>query len=231
MPSDDTAWHTYVLYFEPVISIYGTVICDENQFSHVQIASNIARIHPTLLHPKMASRGSRMFEHMLPRHLICLPSPPSKALEKSCSEYVNLGTRPYKPRGSKMSSTIYHLQFPNTSYRSSDYSTSMSSATITGIAVFENPRMIERTKVIVVDAQMYLGADTSLSLALRYFNQNDLCFDEMGLYFVHASVSLLFLPINQLMIYDDSGRWLKWRRVLKFPQAERQKLSMTWLAM
>lgn len=69
----------------------------------------------------------------------------------------------------------------------------MSSATITGIAVFENPRMIERSKVIVVDAQMYMGADTqSLSLALRYFNQNDLCFDEMGLYFVHASVSVHF---------------------------------------
>lgn len=65
----------------------------------------------------------------------------------------------------------------------------MSAATLTAVAVFENPRKLERGKTIVIDAQIYMGAHPPLIAALRYFNVNDISFEDIGTYFMHATVS------------------------------------------
>lgn len=71
----------------------------------------------------------------------------------------------------------------------------MSSAVIMGLAVFENPRVLEG-KTLLFDTQFYLGPGQSLVGAFRYFNGLDLAFGEVGQYFVYANVNLTvsFLP-------------------------------------
>ncbi|KAJ7933665.1 hypothetical protein B0H13DRAFT_1855907 [Mycena leptocephala] len=60
-----------------------------------------------------------------------------------------------------------------------------SAASLTAIAVLENPRLIPKTKSIVFDAQIYLGSsEPALISSLRYFNADNLEFAEVGCYFV-----------------------------------------------
>ncbi|KAJ7118403.1 hypothetical protein C8R43DRAFT_901581 [Mycena crocata] len=63
----------------------------------------------------------------------------------------------------------------------------MSSASITAVAVLENPRVIPKTKTIVFDAQIYLGSsEPALISSLRYFNTENANFPEVGCYSVPA---------------------------------------------
>ncbi|KAG2138314.1 hypothetical protein DEU56DRAFT_755884 [Suillus clintonianus] len=69
---------------------------------------------------------------------------------------------------------------------------SASSATITSIAVFENGRPAEGhgTTNLIFDAQIYLGDDCPpLLAALRYFNSENHVFNEIGFYFIVATVA------------------------------------------
>ncbi|KAK7021615.1 hypothetical protein R3P38DRAFT_2629104 [Favolaschia claudopus] len=52
-----------------------------------------------------------------------------------------------------------------------------SSATISGVAVLENPRAIPNTNTIIFDSQMYLASSEPATVgSLRYFNENKLEF-------------------------------------------------------
>lgn len=70
----------------------------------------------------------------------------------------------------------------------------MSSATMTATVVLENPRHLDKHgKTIVVDGQIYLGeGQAPLTAALRFFNGTDMKFDDMGIYFLHTTVSCIF---------------------------------------
>jgi hypothetical protein len=65
-------------------------------------------------------------------------------------------------------------------------------ASITGIAILANPRMIPASKTIVFDAQLYLGpTDEDLLIgSLRYFNSTNFSFDDgPSFYVIYATVS------------------------------------------
>jgi len=65
-------------------------------------------------------------------------------------------------------------------------------ASITGIAILANPRIIPASKTIVLDVQLYLGpTDQDLLIgSLRYFNSANLSFDDgPNLYVIYATVS------------------------------------------
>ncbi|KAJ6455546.1 hypothetical protein C8R47DRAFT_1060777 [Mycena vitilis] len=56
-----------------------------------------------------------------------------------------------------------------------------SSTSLTAIAVLENPRLIPKSKVVVFDAQIYLGSsEPALISSLRYFNTHDIKFADVG---------------------------------------------------
>ncbi|KAJ6480066.1 hypothetical protein DFH09DRAFT_1341557 [Mycena vulgaris] len=60
-----------------------------------------------------------------------------------------------------------------------------SSASIIGVAVLENPRVIPKSKAVVFDAQIYLGSsEPALITSLRYFNTNNIEFTDIGCYMV-----------------------------------------------
>ncbi|KAJ7922087.1 hypothetical protein B0H13DRAFT_1604004 [Mycena leptocephala] len=69
----------------------------------------------------------------------------------------------------------------------------MSSASLISLtAVLENPRVIPKTKTVVFDAQIYLGAlEPAIILSLRYFNATDMVFPDVGCYSAVIHVSLL----------------------------------------
>lgn len=71
----------------------------------------------------------------------------------------------------------------------------MSSATIIGLAALGNPQQTEG-KALLFDAQFYLGPRTSMSAALRYFNNDNLDFPDVGTYVLCANVSILNLVKN-----------------------------------
>ncbi|KAF7981288.1 hypothetical protein HWV62_34199 [Athelia sp. TMB] len=65
----------------------------------------------------------------------------------------------------------------------------MSSASLTAVTVLENPRKDARGKTVTFDAQIYLGAYKPLTVEFRYFNANDISFDEVGTYVVHGTIA------------------------------------------
>jgi len=67
-------------------------------------------------------------------------------------------------------------------------------ATLTGLVILANPRVISASRTIVLDAQVFLGpTDSDLLIgSLRYFNSTDHTFnDEPHLYSITATVSFL----------------------------------------
>lgn len=68
----------------------------------------------------------------------------------------------------------------------------MPSASLYALAVLETPRAIDnKSKSIVFDAQMYMGEEQPALVAnLQYFNSSGLIFEEVGTYFIHATVCL-----------------------------------------
>jgi hypothetical protein len=79
----------------------------------------------------------------------------------------------------------------------------MPSAFLYALAVLETPRTIDnKSKITVFDAQMYMGEDQQPLIAnLRYFNKSGLIFDDVGAYFLHATVrpiSFYFSPISMM---------------------------------
>ncbi len=76
-------------------------------------------------------------------------------------------------------------------------------ASITGIAILANPRMISASKTIVLDAQLYLGpTDEDLLIgSLRYFNSTNSSFDDgPNFYVILATVStqvIICLNVNE----------------------------------
>ena len=67
----------------------------------------------------------------------------------------------------------------------------MSAASLHAIAVLENPRLIPKTKSIVFDAQIYLGgSEPALIGSLRYYNEHNCEFEEVGAYSVDIHVRI-----------------------------------------
>lgn len=84
--------------------------------------------------------------------------------------------------------------------------TSKGFATITGIAGLENPRILDESKPrsIVFDAQLWVSNQSRqngqpTAAILKYYNEEDLTFspDEVGYYFINATVSALYLFSNK----------------------------------
>ncbi|KAJ7904156.1 hypothetical protein B0H13DRAFT_1620653 [Mycena leptocephala] len=66
----------------------------------------------------------------------------------------------------------------------------MPSASFTGLAVLENPRVIPKSKTVVFDLQAYLpSSEPALIGSIRYFNQNNLELPEVGCYAAWISVA------------------------------------------
>ncbi|KAJ7177789.1 hypothetical protein C8R46DRAFT_1212520 [Mycena filopes] len=60
-----------------------------------------------------------------------------------------------------------------------------SSASIIGVAVLENPRLIPKSKFVVFDAQIFLGSsEPALITSLRYFNTKNIEFADVSAYSV-----------------------------------------------
>ncbi|KAJ7879270.1 hypothetical protein B0H14DRAFT_3435152 [Mycena olivaceomarginata] len=59
----------------------------------------------------------------------------------------------------------------------------LSAASLTAIAVLENPRLIPKSKFIVFDAQIYLGSsEPILIMSVHYFNTEKTEFADVGVY-------------------------------------------------
>jgi hypothetical protein len=69
-----------------------------------------------------------------------------------------------------------------------------SSASITGLAVFENVKKIDG-KTVVFDAQFFINETQSIVAALRFFNRDDYKIEDLATYMVVANVSVLFFCI------------------------------------
>jgi len=95
-----------------------------------------------------------------------------------------------------MASTWVHRQ-PRSCNSDNTFST-MSSTTLTAIAVFENPRRVDsKGKMLMFDAQIYLDAGRSPIVAiLRYFNINDQPFEDVGMYSIITTIAKMEKGIN-----------------------------------
>lgn len=92
-----------------------------------------------------------------------------------------------------------------------------SSATITAIVVLESPRRApDSPKTIFFDGQIYQGAGQPLLAAFRYWNADDMVFDDVGFYFLHATVSSVNWYILQSLMCIGHDRLRKWCRVQKY---------------
>lgn len=79
-----------------------------------------------------------------------------------------------------------------------------SSATIVAVAVFEQDRKAEGS-TLFFDAQIYLGPDCPVLIAaMRFFNHENLAFDEVGFYMVIARVCKQFLTINHTAFHSTT---------------------------
>jgi hypothetical protein len=79
------------------------------------------------------------------------------------------------------------------------------SAFVIGLAVLANPRRLPSSKTFVLDVQLYLGpADEDILIgSLRYFNSNNLIFDDApSLYVIYAKVS------TQIIICLHTNKWI-----------------------
>ncbi|KAF8267121.1 hypothetical protein EI94DRAFT_1830264 [Lactarius quietus] len=66
------------------------------------------------------------------------------------------------------------------------------SASIIGIACLENARQDsdgDQTKALIFDTQFYVAPGATVVGALRYFNANNLIFEDIGKYFVYANIT------------------------------------------
>ncbi|KAJ3759067.1 hypothetical protein EV360DRAFT_82450 [Lentinula raphanica] len=64
----------------------------------------------------------------------------------------------------------------------------MSSAQLTGLAALGNGRIIEG-KALLFDANFYISDGETVVASLRYFNKNDMEFEDKAMYEVRASVA------------------------------------------
>lgn len=67
----------------------------------------------------------------------------------------------------------------------------MSLATLSALAILESPR--RKGNTVFFDAQIYVGnplveGQEVLTASLRYFNDKNLEFDDVGFYFIQATV-------------------------------------------
>lgn len=80
----------------------------------------------------------------------------------------------------------------------SNFTLPSGSATITTIAVLENPRTGESARTVYFDAQLFCVDDKhpdepGILASLRYFNTKDYTFSDLGAYFITAHVSAYLL--------------------------------------
>ena len=111
--------------------------------------------------------------------------------------------------------------------------TTLGIATITAIAAVGNPCPTpSSSKKIMLDAQIYVGSPNCESLlgTLSYFNGSDMVFrkDDVALYLLYATVSLLFHFIFQLL-KCISLRSQKWRMEHKYIPLQTQRRNMILL--
>jgi hypothetical protein len=64
----------------------------------------------------------------------------------------------------------------------------MSHAQITCLTPLANPRTLNG-KTLILDAELYISDQETLSAVFRYFNKDDIDFTSMHLYVLRASVS------------------------------------------
>ena len=88
---------------------------------------------------------------------------------------------------------------------SADSSSSTGLASLTAIAALGNPRLIPKSKTVILDAQIYVGSPFCEFLigALRFFNSSNIQFsEEPSLYSIHATVSAVSLgPFFKVLAY------------------------------
>ena len=70
--------------------------------------------------------------------------------------------------------------------------THASSASITGVAVFENVKRLDG-KTVVFDTQFFVNETQTVVASLRYFNREDYRIDDLATYMVLANVRRFFL--------------------------------------
>ena len=73
-----------------------------------------------------------------------------------------------------------------------------SSASITGLAVFENVKKLDG-KTFVFDAQFFINETQTVVAALRFFNREDYKIEDFATYMVIANVSVPFFHIPDWM--------------------------------
>jgi hypothetical protein len=89
--------------------------------------------------------------------------------------------RPIKDSGCPLNSTITS---PELTY------CTMSFTTLHGPAVLENPRVIQKTKTVVFDGQLFLpSTEPALIRSFRYYNETNLHFADVGCYSLNIRVS------------------------------------------
>jgi hypothetical protein len=75
----------------------------------------------------------------------------------------------------------------------------MSCATLTAVAVCENPRQLGNSrKTLILDVQIYMGdEEIPLTGAFRYFNDKDVVFGGLNTLIIHATVSGIILIVQE----------------------------------
>ncbi|KAH7869860.1 uncharacterized protein C8R40DRAFT_1128581 [Lentinula edodes] len=80
-------------------------------------------------------------------------------------------------------------------------------ATLSAITVLESPRVIDKGKTILFDAHLFFYDDPESSsnalMLLRYYNDQDLTFDEVGTYLIHANIARMENIIESRQLSQD----------------------------
>ncbi|PBK74004.1 hypothetical protein ARMSODRAFT_1059581 [Armillaria solidipes] len=83
------------------------------------------------------------------------------------------------------------------------------SASLSAIAVLENPRAIENSKTVLFDAHLYFqdthGPDPGLA-SLRYYNASELSFEQVGVYFVHVNIARMEHEVSSVAVLDGLSK-------------------------
>ncbi len=96
---------------------------------------------------------------------------------------------------------------------------STGSATLSAIAVLENPR-VDKAKTLLFDAHLFFYDDPETGpghealVLLRYFNNEDRTFGEVGKYFVHANVSNSIFLHSSNALLSVLCRLPVWKKLL-----------------
>ncbi|KAK0226422.1 hypothetical protein IW262DRAFT_1294615 [Armillaria fumosa] len=82
-------------------------------------------------------------------------------------------------------------------------------ASLSAVAVLENPRAIENSKTVLFDAHLYFqdthGPDPGLA-SLRYYNAGEHSFEQVGVYFVHVNIARMEHEVSSVAVLDGLSK-------------------------